>query len=362
MSELAARLLKRIARQGPITVAEYLAEALTHPRQGYYMTGDPFGARGDFVTAPEISQMFGEMIGLWCADTWQHLGTPAALTLIELGPGRGTLLADLLRAARVVPGFREALDLHLVEVSPALRALQAQSLDGVGATWHQSLAEVPQGRPLLVIANEFFDALPVRQFERTPEGWRERLVGLTPEGDDLAFGLSPPAPYAEALVSEALRAAAPGAVAEVAPAALSVAAEIGRRLVEDGGAALIADYGYAAPDGRPTLQALRRHRREDVLAAPGEADLTAHVDFGALARAAREAGAEAWGPLPQGDFLDALGIATRASRLAAGATPEEAAEVRAALHRLTAPEEMGTLFKVLVLTAPGLGPLAGCAA
>ncbi len=362
MSELAARLLKRIARQGPITVAEYLAEALTHPRQGYYMSGDPFGARGDFVTAPEISQMFGEMIGLWCADTWQRLGAPAALTLVELGPGRGTLLADLLRAARVVPGFREALDLHLVEVSPALRALQVQSLDGVGATWHLSLAEVPQGQPLLLIANEFFDALPVRQFERTPEGWRERLVGLTPKGDALAFGLSPPAPHAEALLPEALRDAAPGAVAEVAPAALSLAAEIGRRLVEDSGAALIVDYGYAAPDGRPTLQALRRHQREDVLAAPGEADLTAHVDFGALARTARQAGAETWGPAPQGDFLEALGIATRAERLAAGADPAQAAEIRAALHRLTAPEEMGTLFKVLVLSPPGLGPLAGCAA
>lgn len=362
MSELAARLLKRIARQGPITVAEYLAEALTAPRQGYYMTGDPFGARGDFVTAPEISQMFGELIGLWCAETWQRLGGPATLTLVELGPGRGTLLADLLRAAKMLPGFREALKLHLVEVSPALRALQARRLEGVGATWHDSLAEVPQGRPLLVIANEFFDALPIRQFERTPEGWRERLVGLAPGRDTLAFGLSPPAPYAEALLPEGLRGAGPGAVAEVAPAGLSLAAEIGRRLVEDGGAALIVDYGYAEPDGRPTLQALRRHRREDVLAAPGEADLTAHVDFGALARAAREAGAEAWGPLPQGAFLEALGIASRAERLAAGASPEQAAEIRAALHRLTAAEEMGRLFKALVLAAPGLGPLAGCAA
>ncbi|MDJ0942707.1 MAG: SAM-dependent methyltransferase [Kiloniellales bacterium] len=362
MSELAARLLKRIARQGPITLAEYLAEALTHPRQGYYMTGDPFGARGDFVTAPEISQMFGELIGLWCAETWQRLGAPEALTLVELGPGRGTLLADLLRAAKVVPGFREALDLHIVEVSPTLRELQARSLAGVATAWHESLAEVPQGRPLLVIANEFFDALPIRQFERTPEGWRERLVGLAPEGDALAFGLSPPAPYAEALLPDALRDATPGAVAEVSPAALSLTAEIGRRLAEDGGAALIVDYGHAAPDGRPTLQALRRHAREDVLASPGQADLTAHVDFGALARAARAAGAEAWGPTPQGAFLEALGIATRAERLAAGASPEQAAEIRTALHRLTAPEEMGTLFKVLVLSAPGLGPLAGCAA
>ncbi len=362
MSELAARLLRRIARQGPITVAEYLAEALTHPRQGYYMTGDPFGARGDFVTAPEISQMFGELIGLWCAETWQRLGEPDALTLVELGPGRGTLMADLLRAARIVPGFPNALELHLVEVSPALRALQAQTLEGVRATWHDSLAEVPQGRPLMIVANEFFDALPIRQFERTPQGWRERLVGLAPEGDALAFGLSPPAPYAEALLPEALRQAGAGAVAEVAPAALSLAGEIGRRLVADGGAALIVDYGYAVPDGRPTLQALRRHEREDVLAAPGETDLTAHVDFGALARTAREAGAESWGPTPQGAFLEALGIATRAERLAAGAGSAQASEIRAALHRLTAPEEMGTLFKVLVLAAPGLGPLAGCAA
>jgi len=362
MSELAARLLRRIARQGPITVAEYLAEALTHPRDGYYMSGDPFGARGDFVTAPEISQMFGELIGLWCAETWQRLGAPAALTLVELGPGRGTLMADLLRAARVLPEFRDALDLHLVEVSPALRALQAQSLEGVPAAWHDSLAEVPEGRPLLVVANEFFDALPVRQFERTPEGWRERLVGLAPEGDALAFGLSPPATHAEALLPEALRGAGPGAVAEVAPAALSLAAEIGRRLATDGGAALIVDYGYAVPDGRPTLQALRRHAAQDVLAEPGLADLTAHVDFGALGRAAREAGAEAWGPVTQGDFLEALGITARAERLAAGADPEQAAEIRAARRRLTAREEMGALFKVLGLAAPGLGPLAGCTA
>ena len=362
MNALAARLAERIAQQGPLTVADYMAEALAHPRHGYYMTGDPFGARGDFVTAPEVSQMFGELVGLWCAEAWRQLGSPEDLLLIELGPGRGTLLTDALRAARVLPGFPVALRLHLVEMSPALQALQRQNLAGTEAQWHGSLAEVPRGQPALVIANEFFDALPVRQFERAPDGWRERMVGLAPDGDGLAFRLSPPAPAAERLIPEALRRAAPGAVAEVAPAALSLVSQIAERLAADGGAALILDYGYADADGRPTLQALRRHARHDVLAAPGEADLTAHVDFGSLAACARKAGAEAWGPVEQGVFLEALGIAARAERLQAGASAEQAAEVRAALHRLTAPEEMGRLFKAMILAAPGLGPLAGCPA
>ena len=200
MNALAARLAERIAQQGPITVADYMAEALAHPRHGYYMTGDPFGARGDFVTAPEVSQMFGELIGLWCAEAWQRMGSPEELLLIELGPGRGTLMADALRAARVLPGFPAALRLHLVEVSPALQALQRRNLAGTPAQWHGSLAEVPRGRPALVIANEFFDALPVRQFERAPDGWRERMVGLAPGGQGLAFRLSPPAPAAERLI------------------------------------------------------------------------------------------------------------------------------------------------------------------
>ena len=362
MDELAARLARRIAGQGPISVAEFMAEALTRPRQGYYMAGDPFGARGDFITAPEISQMFGELLGLWCAEAWQRLGAPDPVLLVELGPGRGTLMADALRAAKVLPAFEAATELHLVEISPALRARQAQSLAGRDPTWHESLEAVPRGRPLLLLANEFFDALPIRQFERSPQGWHERLVGLAEDRESLAFGLSPPLPHAEALIPEALKSAPAGSIAEVAPAAPVLAGEIGRRLAEDGGAALILDYGYAAPDGRPTLQALRRHRHDDVLAAPGQVDLTAHVDFGALAEAARAAGAEAWGPMAQGGFLEALGIAARAERLQAGATAEQAEEIGSALRRLTDPEQMGALFKVLALGSPGLGPLAGCPA
>lgn len=351
-SALGARLAARIARLGPITLADYMAEALTHPRHGYYMTGDPFGAAGDFVTAPEISQMFGELIGLWCANIWQRMGRPDPVLLVELGPGRGTLMADALRAARTVPDFRHALRPHLVEISPALRRRQADTLRAeTPPVWHDSLADVPEG-PMILIANEFFDALPVRQFARTADGWCERLVTVGAESRTLALALGPPSPQAEILIPPALRTAPVGAIAEVSPAAIGVAAEIGRLLANHGGAALIIDYGDARPPGEPTLQAVRGHARHDVLAAPGAADLTAHVDFTALARAANDAGAATMGPIPQGDFLHALGLDARADTLRRGASPSQIEAIDAAAHRLTDPAEMGTLFKVLTLTHP----------
>lgn len=359
MASLREQLIGRIARFGPITVADYMADALTAPRGGYYMAGDPFGARGDFVTAPEISQMFGELLGLFCADTWERMGAPNRVLLVELGPGRGTLMADALRAARVVPQFLEAVDLHLVEVSPALAARQREALAGIGATWHHDFGSVPDG-PMLLLANEFFDALPIRQFERSQEGWRERMVGLDADGRHLRFGLSPASTGFAAFVPPELRDAPDGKIVEVCPAGLSLAAEIARQLVAHGGAALIVDYGRSAAAGA-TLQAVRGHAPHGVLDDPGSADLTAHVDLPALARAGREAGAAAHGPVPQGAFLKRLGIDARAETLLKKASPEQARQVEAARRRLTDPQEMGELFQALALTHPALAPPAGFA-
>jgi NADH dehydrogenase [ubiquinone] 1 alpha subcomplex assembly factor 7 len=337
-----------------------MAEVLAHPTRGYYTTRDPLGAQGDFVTAPEVSQMFGELLGLWCAEAWQRLGRPAAVNLVELGPGRGTLMSDALRAVRVLPGFREAVDVHLVEISPALRARQAETLaaQGVTPTWHDEVSHLPEG-PLLVLANEFFDALPIRQFERTPEGWAERLVGYDPADDDLRFALTRPSAEAAAFVPLHLHAAEPGSVVEVCPGGGAIAWELARRIAAQGGAALFIDYGYAQPDGRPTLQAVRRHARAEVLSQPGRADLTAHVDFGALARAARQGGVAAHGPVAQGTLLNTLGLAERAAVLQGNATPDQARGIEAARERLSAPDGMGDLFKALALVPPGFGTPAG---
>ncbi|MGH6947532.1 MAG: class I SAM-dependent methyltransferase [Kiloniellales bacterium] len=358
------RLKARIAREGAITVAELMAEALIHPERGYYSSHDPFGAAGDFVTAPEISQMFGELIGLWCAEVWRLMGEPATLGLIELGPGRGTLLADALRAARLVPEFRAALTLHLVEASPRLidtqRARLAAPGDAPSATWHADLGRVPEGR-FILIANEFFDALPVRQFENSANGWRERLVTLDPETGALTFALSPPSPLAGRAVPAALAQAPAGTVFEASPAASSLANTIGRRAAVHGGAALIVDYGYETPPGRPTLQALRAHARHEVLDEPGSADLTAHVDFAALAAAAMAAGARVQGPTPQGAFLEALGLAQRAEGLKRSANPSQAEAIETAQRRLADPEAMGMLFKAVAIADPALPPLPGFA-
>ena len=357
---LAQRIAQRIAEDGPLSVAEYMAAALTDPAHGYYMGNDPLGAGGDFITAPEISQMFGELIGLWCADTWQRLGAPAQVALVELGPGRGTLMADALRAARQEPAFAAALQVHLVEASPALKARQGEALRDADATWHETLAGVPE-LPLLLIANEFFDALPVRQLVRQADGWGERSVALAEESEALSFAVSPPDPALEALVPESLRDAPVEQVFEVSPASQEIARAIGRRLQSQGGAALIIDYGHETSALGETLQAVRRHAPHDVLCDPGTADLTCHVDFAALAVAAREAGAAAHGPAAQGAFLERLGIAARAARLMEQATPPQREDIRSARLRLTAPDQMGELFRVLALTQDGFGPPSGFA-
>ncbi|MBI1207645.1 MAG: class I SAM-dependent methyltransferase [Azospirillum sp.] len=338
-----------------------MAEALLHPRHGYYTTGDPFGAAGDFVTAPEISQMFGELVGLWCADTWDRLGRPDPVHLVELGPGRGTLMQDALRAVRVAPAFRAALRLHLVEASPALRARQAEVLAGAAPTWHDGLDRLPDG-PLLIVANEFFDALPIRQFVRTPKGWNERLVDADPAGDGLRFVVASRPGPSSILVPAGLAPAPPGSIAELCPAGLSVAAALAERLGRWGGAVLVIDYGYAGPGIGDTLQAVSRHAFADVLDRPGAADLTAHVDFAALASAAGAAEVAVHGPIGQGAFLCALGIEARAAQLRRTATAAQAEAIDAACARLIGDAEMGTLFKVMAFASHGLGLPAGFSA
>ena len=351
MSPVARLLAERIRAQGPVSVAEFMDLALAHPRYGYYRRQDPLGAAGDFITAPEISQMFGELIGLWSAVAWQAMGSPAAVVLAELGPGRGTLMADLLRAAAMVPGFRAALRLHLVETSPALRRRQRQALAGETVRWHERFDQLPPG-PLLLVANELFDALPIEQYQYDPAmGWRRRLVGLGAGEGAFAFVAGPPA--IPDMPPDLLAAAGPGDLAETCPAGRALAGAIGRRLAADGGAALIIDYGPAASDLGESLQAVRHHAYHPVLAAPGEADLTAHVDFAALAAAATAAGARAHGPVPQGRWLRRLGIERRAAILA-GAAPERAATIAGQCRRLIEPAEMGTLFKVLAVTHPAM--------
>ncbi len=357
-SVLVEHLRHRIERDGPLTVADYMAEALSHPRHGYYTTREPFGVAGDFVTAPEISQVFGELVGLWLADAWLRIGQPSPVALVDLGPGRGTLMGDVWRAAAAVPGFREAAEPWLVETSPRLRDMQQRFLGGaVPVRWADDLGGMPD-LPFLLVANELLDALPVHQLERGTDGdWYERRVAWN-ASRGLVFAPDPhPSPRA-VLVPERLRTAPAGTVVEVSPAAISLVSSIAAGIARGGGVALLFDYGPAESSPGPTLQAVREHARTDVLDSPGEADLSAHVDFETLAATAREAGAAVSGPVPQGDFLRGLGVEQRAAVLAR-ATPSRAEEVEGGVRRLIAPEAMGTLFKVLALTRPDFGIPAG---
>ena len=339
-SELGRLIAHRIALTGPISIADFMGEALSHPRLGYYRRAMPLGAAGDFTTAPEISQMFGELLGAWLAERWLAMGRPAPVRLVELGPGRGTLMADALRATRGVPDFHAALDLHLVETNAPLRDAQRAALADFAPSWHERFDDVPAG-PLLLVANEFFDALPVRQFHRTAEGWRERMVGLGPD-DTLRLALAPgPTPFASVLPDAAV-----GAEAEFSEAGRALAGAIGARLGRDGGWALIVDYGYDSSAAGSSLQAVRGHRGAGILDRPGETDLSAHVDFAALAAAS---GRPTFGPVAQGDFLRRLGIARRADALKRQANPAQGRVIDAALARLIAPDQMGTLFRVLAM-------------
>ncbi len=356
MNPLGRHLADLIRNQGSITIAHFMAEALGHPVHGYYSRQDPIGADGDFITAPEISQTFGELLGLWCAAAWEAMGAPVPIRLVELGPGRGTLMADALRALAVVPRFRGALELHLVETSPALRAKQAQTLAGIAPVWHDRFAEVPEG-PFVLLANELFDALPIHQFQRTLKGWHERLIELTPRGDGFRYVLSPPLPAPG--VPLALLHAPLNSTVEVCPAGEALAAEIAERLARFEGAALIIDYGASGDGPRDTLQAVRHHGRHPILEAPGDADIAAHVDFAALARAAKCAGARVHGPLEQGRFLVAIGIRERAAALARAAPAAGRTSIENGVARLTEPDQMGSLFKVLAIVRRDAPPPAG---
>lgn len=351
MTPLETQLIRRIRATGPLTLADYMAECLLDPAHGYYATRDPFGQAGDFTTAPEISQMFGELLGLCLAQSWLDQGAPAAFTLAEIGPGRGTLMADILRATRGVAGFHAAARVVLIEASPTLRARQRQTLGDHPAEWLDSVELLHQA-PLFLIANEFFDALPIRQFTRDKAGWRETMVTL--REDRLAFALSDPAPLA--LLDHRLADTSPGEIVEVCPAAAPIVAAIAEHVTRHGGVAIFIDYGGWRSRG-DTLQALRDHRFADPLDTPGEADLTAHVDFEALARAA--APCPTTGLTAQGTLLARLGIAARAERLARALSGAALESHLAATRRLTAPDEMGTLFKALALHGPDSPPPPG---
>jgi NADH dehydrogenase [ubiquinone] 1 alpha subcomplex assembly factor 7 len=355
MSPLETELRRMIAQDGPLPLERYMQLALTHPTHGYYLTRDPIGAGGDFITAPEISQMFGELCGLWAAEVWVALGSPTPLRLIELGPGRGTLMVDALRAAQVSRDFNAALDVHLVEISPALEARQRQALVHAGSRvhWHQTIDTIPDG-PCIIFANEFFDALPVRHYIKTARGWCERLVGVD-EQDRLVLG-SGDVPEPDIKVD-----APYGTLLEIAAAAQVLMNRLAVRIAKQGGALLMFDYGHTRTAFGESLQALKGHDFTDPLRDAGEADLTTHVDFAALGRAARAAGTIVHGPLGQGAFLVNLGIVQRANALKRRASTTQIEAIDRSLRRLTgtSEEDMGTLFKAMGVGHRDLAALPG---
>ena len=361
MPNLSDQIKQLILAEGPITIAQYMEEALGHPRLGYYMAESPFGCSGDFITAPEISQMFGELIGLWLGVQWRAMGALEPFNLIELGPGRGTLMSDILRVSRGVDGFLESLDLSLVEISPMMKGLQEDTLlDSIGnevrrvraLRWISQFTEVPEG-PFAVIANEFIDVLGIRQFQKTSQGWRERLIDISEsEPYKFHFVISGSSPK-EGIVPSDLKNVCSGDIIEVRPAASDLIHEISCRLKRNRGCVLIIDYGHNMTACGDTLQAVKSHASHDPMVEPGTADITAHVDFGALCKVATNSGASVFGPVTQGDFLNALGIQARASVLTQS-SPSNAHEITDALSRLTSENGMGSLFKVLAITSPGL--------
>jgi len=351
------RLLALIALNGPITIAQYMTSALYDPQGGYYTQNARVGGDGDFLTAPETGQMFGELIGLWCAQEWMTMGSPPAFNLVELGPGNGMLITDAWRATRIVPGFHDAARISLVEVSPALRERQADALDEAGAraTWIGHLDEAPD-LPTLIVGNEYLDCLPIRQFVRVDGKWRERLIGA--KDGALAFGLAPDVLVNDSIIPAELRDAKDGAIAEVSPVTPAFVASLADRFAQGPGRALLIDYGAIAITGGDTLQAMHNHELVDPLLLPGAVDLTAHVDFVELARTAHSAGLGVAGPFPQGPWLEGLGVRERAAALTK-ARPDKAGPIERQLMRLTSPNQMGVLFNVICLSSRDLPPPAG---
>ena len=358
-SPLLSEIKRLISCAGPMPVWRYMELCLMHPEHGYYISRDPLGREGDFITAPEVSQMFGELLGLWAASAWKAMGEPSMLRLIELGPGRGTMMADALRALRVLPPLYQALHVHMVEVNPVLREKQKAMLSSVhNITWHDNIDAVPGG-PCIILANEYFDVLPIHQAVKRETGWHERVIELDDNGT-LVFGTaSDPIPRFEMLLPPLVGLAPVGAVFEWRPDAEIM--KLAMRVRDQKGAALIVDYGHMRSDAGDTLQAIAQHTFADPLTAPGQTDLTAHVDFQALARAAEDIGARAHGPVTQGEFLQRLGIETRANTLMQNAPPEVYDDILEALKRLTDTGRggMGSMFKVLGISDPSLTSLAG---
>ena len=352
MNPLDTLIRSRIMAGGPMPVSEYMALALGHPKYGYYRKGDPFGAAGDFITSPEISQVFGELIGLWAAVTWQQMGSPQKTFLIECGPGRGTLIKDALRAFASVPSFEGTIEIHLVETSETLKACQAEALSGYQATWHDTIETIPKG-PSVLIANEFFDALPIRQLKKELDGWSERCVALS--DGELCF-------ETQLLTEEPFglpQTANVGDIYETCPAALTFVDQIAARLVQWPGVALIIDYGYERALPGDSLQAVRQHAFTNPLTDPGNVDLTAHVNFGALAARAAHSRCSVFGPIRQATFLKALGILERTQKLLRNALPNQASHLHTATQRLIDPLAMGGLFKVMTISHPGAAAPAG---
>lgn len=349
--------LERLIRiNGPLTVAQYTTEVLYHPRFGYYTGRNPIGRLGDFVTSPEISQIFGELIGLWMADRWHALGRPAPVTIVEMGPGQGTLMKDLVRALKVVPNFLRSSSIHLIEISPELEKQQRSVLEGipVDVFWHKDIATVPH-QPCFLIANEFFDALPIHQFVRTKDGWRERLIAW--DAGSLVPVLSSGPTPTMGLLDQAPQRWDHAEIAEVSPASLAIAAKIGQRLAEQGGAGLIVDYGDQLTEQNGELrgltwQAVKNHQKHDPLETPGTADLTAHVDFKQVSEVIEQAGAKVFGPVEQGSFLVELGLDTRTETLCDRAPEAVQGVIRSGAARLADKQQMGALFKVLAVCEP----------
>jgi SAM-dependent MidA family methyltransferase len=358
-SPLQSEIKKLINSSGPMPVWRYMELCLMHPQHGYYVSRDPLGREGDFTTSPEVSQMFGELLGLWAASVWKSIDSPPLLRLVELGPGRGTMMADALRALRVLPPLYQTLSVHLVEINPVLREKQKSTLSGVrNIYWHDHIDEVPEG-PSIILANEYFDVLPIHQVVKQKTGWHERVVELDASGK-LVFGAAAePTPRFELLLPPLVRAAPVGAVFEWRPD--SEIMKIATRVRDQDGAALIIDYGHLRSDAGDTFQAIARHSFTDPLKAPGQADVTAHVDFQALGRAAEDLGARVHGPVTQGEFLKRIGIEQRAATLMAKATHEVSADIDGALKRLTEGGRggMGSMFKVLGISEPNLEELPG---
>lgn len=352
---LAARLKERIIRDGPLSVADFMESCLADASAGYYPSRQPIGEHGDFITAPEISQIFGELIGLWAIAAWQSMGKPSAVVVAELGPGRGTLMADALRAWRSVPAFLEAVTVAMIETSPVLREVQKTALKDAPAPiqWFDAIEDAPGG-PLIVIANEFVDALPIRQLVWHDREWHERCITIGPDGG-FAFCSGRTIPN-DGLRRTATPLDTPeGAILEMRPAATALVSALSSRAQKAPMAALIVDYGHDETACGDTLQAVWRHKYADPLSQPGEVDLTAHVDFAALKDLASAHGLQAYGPMPQGEFLLKLGLEIRRDRLCRGATEEQREKIQSGTMRLADPQAMGLLFKALAITSPDLG-------